>query len=1034
MLSAPHECSSTPPSGLTPAATTTTATPATTTTTKKIPATSATTNLSSLVEELPGRVAEDSRSLEKGEAEVDKTVRDSRIPAAEKGKGIADCGVKASEATGKALKTGTGTARACGPAAGDPGTSHRGAKPLSYRDAVMRPRTFKPRFPRESSHQEKQAWLHELSWKEQRGAAISVWERLGATELRVPSILERLSVGHSNHSDGSHLLALLRAKAGDRRCFNCFASDHRISQCRDPPRCLTCSRSGHKARDCPRRRAAAYQAVVKRYVRGAPAALQRRVKEGAQRAVQFPSASQRQEEGDRRREEEGRRRMDPLECPPGDTSLRPRAVLAAAPRTQAIRDEERDLELHTLVAVQRDAHVPLTCADVLRDAPRQLRIPQYELGVEGLSKATFLLRFASPAARNAALAIRSFAVANSELNIMPWSRRIGARVGKLRYRARVCLEGVPRHARNAAAIAQLFSNPSFVDEVNCPVEKEEARFCFNVWVWTDAPTDLACKVLIHLDRVLDYTPPSASQGRSSFECDISGIPDYPEKFDFDWFLGVPDGDRPITRPPVRARLGGTGDRSPPRGGDGGGFEFRQRPPASRFDGARMLGARRRDGGAGSSGRYGGRRRAGQVDSRMGEQEAGAGKAGQVWRPKFDQTMGKVSGKLLLNAEDSFHSHVSVAQYERLVDPMEEEANRTTCPSRYQSAVAQRSVEPTVPNVDLVPHAIMDGEFGSDGLATAMKGCTLPERAGTVHSDNDRVISTTSLDFEVVLPADENRADKDIETDISILDVAQIEQVMQELQVREEIAELSGLRVTDQQQVQGQQYDGTLHPVAVPAMDQIEARPERGSNSIGPKEVVGPVHSQLGGPQALPIDLNSGPPEEQTPEKRSDENGLQLAGHLDHDRLVLGEANARLNKEHKDMTSHKAQGKGISRFAIPLKKALLCPPVLRPKACHLKKPLETTVSMGSDRRAARSQRTTTGLITGSLDEKASAMLLRWAGLLVQNEAPTEAARHQFAQEFVQPACLELVGNMRATFGLPEGGGAGPLEVLAIDADA
>jgi hypothetical protein len=82
------------------------------------------------------------------------------------------------------------------------------------------------------------------------------------------------------------------------------------------------------------------------------------------------------------------------------------------------------------------------------------------------------------------------------------------------------------------------------------VEKEKERFCFNVWIWTDAPNELALQgtlqlqealvhseeyfyqsrdmnvppirdgpvetfnygVLIHLDRVLDYTPLPDSSG------------------------------------------------------------------------------------------------------------------------------------------------------------------------------------------------------------------------------------------------------------------------------------------------------------------------------------------------------------------------------------------------------------------------------------------------------------------------------------------------------------------------------------------
>ncbi|CAO2152146.1 unnamed protein product [Urochloa humidicola] len=251
--------------------------------------------------------------------------------------------------------------------------------------------------------------------------------------------------------------------------------------------------------------------------------------------------------------------MDPMEFPPGDTSLRPQAVLAGAARTQQVREEERALELYTLVAVQRDSRVPLTCEEVLRDTPQQLGVPEQEMAVEGMSKAVFLLRFGSLQIRNTAMATPYIQVGGC---VLKWSRRIGASVGRFRYRSRVCLEGVPRHARNAAAVAQLFSAPSYINEVDCTVEKEEEKFCFTVWVWMAVPHDLVLQgtlqiqepddfpdeqlygmddmdlaiereepvktfnyeILIHLDRVLDYDP--------DLDC-----PHRPATFRYDWFLG-----------------------------------------------------------------------------------------------------------------------------------------------------------------------------------------------------------------------------------------------------------------------------------------------------------------------------------------------------------------------------------------------------------------------------------------------------------------------------------------------------------------
>lgn len=39
------------------------------------------------------------------------------------------------------------------------------------------------------------------------------------------------------------------------RCFRCLGRDHKLAECRDPLRCLACHRIGHRARDCPLKRA-----------------------------------------------------------------------------------------------------------------------------------------------------------------------------------------------------------------------------------------------------------------------------------------------------------------------------------------------------------------------------------------------------------------------------------------------------------------------------------------------------------------------------------------------------------------------------------------------------------------------------------------------------------------------------------------------------------------------------------------------------------------------------------------------------------
>ncbi|CAL4928830.1 unnamed protein product [Urochloa decumbens] len=899
-----------------------------------------------------------------------------------------------------------GGSRACGPR--DPGPSNWGEmrdlpRP-SYRDALVRPRTFRPRFPAASSAQDKQIWLHEERRNTRRGArsgdTVSRGRRL-ESKGGAPSVLDRLGADFSTHQPGeSHLLTLLKAKAGIWRCFNCLASDHRISQCRDPPKCLICSRSGHKARICPRRLdigASRRPAVLPT----SPVPVPRRLKEED-------------------------RRMESYEFPPGDVTLRPPLVRAAVARTSEVRESARELELYTLVAVQRNCLMPVSCEDVLRDAPRQLRIPAHELEVEGLSQAKFLLRFGSSQIRNVALAAQSFQVGSYILSIMPWSPRIGATVGRLRYRARVCLEGVPRHARNAAAVAQLFSNPSFIDEVNCAVEKADARFCFNIWVWTDAPYDLALQgklqveqpleypdqhftsmdsmddqqppvgryeplktvdydVLIHLDRVLDYTPNPVSPDRYSYESDVSGMPsqdyptrEYPERFDFTWFLGYKDGDRPTQRVSVHDRLGmrvDRPDRSPPRGGNGGGFGLRQWPPGTFHDASRA-GGHGQGGFHGyknnsTHGGYGGQRRdAGRGRQR---QRAGHGAATRsVWREK-KRNDGKSTATDEVEVLFNGAAAASKEDVEGKMDPMLEEVVCLSHSGPIQPMSSQRLVEPTVTEgVGLAPVSCEKGNANLQDHETvaAMKEPPLPDK-DVLPARNDEATITETEVHAVCSQGNAVRSE-----------------------IGDEIIELVGHATESDDE----------NDAGVPISD-LSTSPVMG---IG-----------------LLFDLNEGPEEALAPIDHA------MATDLGHhaSRLVLTQADSRLNKEPTEVPTKKGQTKGIARFSVPLKKALLCLPAARLKPSHGKKTSDASTSTTAARKAAKPGRG--GLIVGSVEEKASAMLLKTAGLLVQDEAPTEAAQHLFAQEFVKPARSELVGDMRLAFGLPDMG-AGPLEVLAVDA--
>ena len=254
---------------------------------------------------------------------------------------------------------------------------------VSYKKALLRPKTFKRRTNQERTKTGEFKWTEVGDRRGKEIARRSVWGRLEPQRVcahqrlgrRVNTIHDRLCPQPAP----CNFLELLRARA-DGRCFNCFASDHRIAQCRDPPRCVLCSRSGHRARYCthaPGSRGLGHSAATP--------------------TVVPPLAGR---TGDNNK-------MEPLLDPiPGAPERRPERVTACTVWTGELRAAEHDVTTLALVAVQLDARVWLTCETVRRDVLHQLRIPEHELTVVRLKPATFLLRFLSPQLRNEALAAR----------------------------------------------------------------------------------------------------------------------------------------------------------------------------------------------------------------------------------------------------------------------------------------------------------------------------------------------------------------------------------------------------------------------------------------------------------------------------------------------------------------------------------------------------------------------------------------------------------------------------------------------------
>jgi hypothetical protein len=146
------------------------------------------------------------------------------------------------------------------------------------------------------------------------------------------------------------------------------------------------------------------------------------------------------------------------------------------------------------------------------------------------------------------------------------------------------------------------------------------------------------------------------------------------------------------------------------------------------------------------------------------------------------------------------------------------------------------------------------------------------------------------------------------------------------------------------------------------------------------------------------------------------------------------------------------GWGIPRFAVPLKKALLCNPPPKSKVPYPKRVQAASSSCSVDRRIARQASERTAASSScSVDRRIARQASeRTAGRLVEVRASLllmdavdapEVERNSgvpdqttLASRFVEPMQSSLVGGLRNAFGLSEEGSSDLLGPIAINAEA
>ncbi|KAL5211927.1 hypothetical protein ABZP36_022774 [Zizania latifolia] len=293
------------------------------------------------------------------------------------------------------------------------------------------------------------------------------------------------------------------------RCFRCFSKEHFMNECRDPIKCIRCHSFGHKAKDCSR-------------------------------PPIYPSRS----------------RSASIPHPPNircTSSFPPLPHLVKMDPIRLLKSSitldhaEHRLQRHAAFAIvvgHRSAsstgHVKLRLTEYLRIQPSDAEVFVHPGG-------SYMFYFTRAEDHTVALSETRLQLRGLDLKLIPWTRCAQASFVKLHFRARLCLEGIPRHAWNSDTAALILSDGCLLDKVDDSGLLEKEAACFCVWVWTQDPIRIpksACLQVAEPDEHL--SPP-----RNFPELDD----DVPRKHSFSWEFSILDGETTAFRPSAREQLG-----------------------------------------------------------------------------------------------------------------------------------------------------------------------------------------------------------------------------------------------------------------------------------------------------------------------------------------------------------------------------------------------------------------------------------------------------------------------------------------------
>jgi hypothetical protein len=142
--------------------------------------------------------------------------------------------------------------------------------------------------------------------------------------------------------------------------------------------------------------------------------------------------------------------------------------------------------------------------------------------------------------------------------------------------------------------------------------------------------------------------------------------------------------------------------------------------------------------------------------------------------------------------------------------------------------------------------------------------------------------------------------------------------------------------------------------------------------------------------------------------------------------VLGAADGWLNKVLRESEGNMGLCRGVPKFIAPLRKSLLCNPTTKVKTPSCKKPVNPKQQF---------KKNVKGSLKGGLtvEEKATTLLLRSSGLVMEGTQVTKELHDQFGEQFIEPISGDMAQGLRSALGITVEGAGSVLDALLVDAE-